>query len=167
MINQLLSIIGFLSQRLQNLSFVGKFSALSSKRFAVLSLTFAAIFSLALPVPFIGGKNASIISPVSANNTYFNFTGGSLNFNITPANTNMISSNDDWTNVPSVEGYFGRNLTATHGINPQTVLGTEFAANALPSAGNTQINANKGNPNAFNAGGVTEFDTGTYLAFGL
>ena len=148
------------------------FSGLSSKRFAVLSLTFALIFSLALPVPFIGDgsflpENASIVPAVSANSTYYNFSGGSLAFNITPSNTNMISSNDDWTGVSSVEGYFGRNLTATHGIDPQTVLGTEFPGNALPSAGNTQVNANKGNPSAYNAGGVTEFDSGSYLAIGF
>lgn len=69
--------------------------------------------------------------------------------------------------MPSVEGYAGTGLTSTHGVDPQTVLTTEFANNALPVTNSTQVNANKGNPNAFNAGGVTEFDSGTYLAIGL
>ncbi len=102
----------------------------------------------------------------NANSVYFNLSSGNLNFSITPSTTNQITSNDNWSGVGSVEGYFGQNLTATHGIDPQTVLGTEFASNQLPSSP-TNVAANKGNPSAFNAGGVAEFDSGTYLAIGL
>ncbi|HKP69427.1 MAG TPA: carboxypeptidase-like regulatory domain-containing protein, partial [Pyrinomonadaceae bacterium] len=66
----------------------------------------------------------------------------------------------------SVEGYAGLNLTATHGIDPQTVLGTEFASHQLPNTP-TNVAANKSNPSAFNAGGVAEFDSGTFLAIGI
>jgi hypothetical protein len=125
-----------------------------------------------MPLPFSNdGKmmpsGLSLATPASATSIYYSFTGGNLSFSITPSTVNLISSNDNWTNVPSVEGYMGQNLTATHGIDPQTVLGTEFAGNALPSVGDTQVNANKGNPSAYNAGGVTEFDTGTYLSMGF
>lgn len=101
----------------------------------------------------------------SANSVYFNLTSGNLNFNLTAATTNLITTNDNWSGVNSVEGYFGRNLTATHGVDPQTVLTSEAAT--LPSASDTQVAANKGNPSAFNAGGLAEFDSGTYLAIGF
>src|SRR5688500_11553571 len=75
-------------------------------------------------------------SPVRANSTYTNLSAGSLAFNLTAANTNLISSNDNWSGVPSVEGYFGQNLTATHGVDPQTVLITEFASDTMPTSPN-------------------------------
>jgi hypothetical protein len=139
---------------------------------ATFALIFALLSGLTLPVPFSGddkflSEGISFVPSVEASNTYHNFSGGSLSLSLTPATVNLITTNDDWSNIASVEGYDGKNLTATHGIDPQTVLGTEFTNNTLPSGGNTQINANKGNPSAFNAGGLTEFDTGTYLAFGF
>ncbi len=91
---------------------------------------------------------------VKANNARANLLNGNFNFSVNSGNPNQINSNDNWSAVPSVEGYFGQNLTATHGVDPQTVLGTEFPANNLPSSANTQVSANKGNPNAFNASGV-------------
>jgi hypothetical protein len=144
-------------------------SFIFNRRSAAVSVAFCFIFALfaglSVPVPF--NKDLSFAPPVEASNTYYDFSSGSLSLILTPTSTNMITSNDDWTGVASVEGYFGQNLTATHGIDPQTVLGTEFAGNDLPGDGDTQVNANKGNPSAYNAGGVTEFDTGTYLAFGF
>ena len=140
-----------------------------------LFVAFSAIFilfsSFFLPLPTADRKSAlpfvsSIVPTVGATSVYANLASSNLTLNITPATTNLITTNDDWSGVASVEGYFGRNLTATHGIDPQTVLGTEFAGNALPSTP-TQVSANKGNPSAFNAGGVAEFDSGTYLAIGF
>ena len=110
---------------------------------------------------------SSLHTEAGATSVYANLGSANLSFAVNSGNPNQISSNDNWSGVASVEGYFGQNLTATHGVDPQTVLGTEFASNALPSAGNTQVNANKGNPSAYNAGGVTEFDSGTYLAIGF
>lgn len=102
-----------------------------------------------------------------ATSAYANLSLANLNFSVTAGSTDQITTNDDWSGVASAEGYFGNGLTATHGVDPQTVLGTEFAGNALPVAGQTQVNANKGNPSAYNAGGVTEFDTGTYISIGF
>jgi len=102
-----------------------------------------------------------------ATSAYANLALGNFSFSITSTNTNQITSNDDWSGVPSVEAYSGNGLTVATGVDPQTVLGTEFAGNALPVAGQTQVNANKGNPSAYNAGGATEFDSGTYLSLGL
>lgn len=104
---------------------------------------------------------------VRASNVYANLAAGNLTLNLNPTTADLITSNDDWSVMQSVEGYMGRNLTATHGVDPQTILKTEFTNNTLPEVGQTQVNANKGNPSAFNAGGVTEFDKGTYLAIGF
>jgi len=101
-----------------------------------------------------------------ATSVYFNLASGNLNLSVSPATVNQITTNDVWTGVASVEGYEGKNLTATHGVDPQTVLNTEFANTLLPNAP-TQVAANKGNPSAFNAGGLAEFDGGTYLAIGF
>jgi hypothetical protein len=120
---------------------------------ALLVLAFAAT-----PAPF---------APTAfAGSTYADLSAGNLNFSITASNANVIASNDDWSGFASVAGYFGQNLTASHGVDPQTVLGTEFASNGLPAA-STQVNANKGNPSAYNAGGLTEFDRGPSLAIGF
>lgn len=140
--------------------------------FAVFCLAFILFSGINAPLPFAGKdgvlpESFSFAPKVEADNTYYNFSSGSLTLAITPATTNLITTNDDWTGVASVEGYRGTNLTATHGIDPQTVLVTEFASNSLPGDGDTNVNANKGNPSAFNAGGVTEFDTGTFLAIGF
>lgn len=114
-------------------------------------------------------SDSTRIAPIpsaEANSVYFNMTSGNLSFSVNPATVNQITSNDDWSAVNSVEGYMGQNLTSTHGVDPQTILHTEFAGNQLPNSP-TNVAANKGNPSAFNAGGLAEFDSGTYLALGF
>lgn len=129
-------------------------------------------FSLLVPLPLTerAGFLPQAVSPVrqaSASSVYHDFSTGPLGYTVNASTVNWISQNDNWANVPSFEGYSGANLTSTEGVDPQTVLGTEFPNNALPVAGQTQVNANKNNPDAYNTGGVTEFDTGTYLALGI
>lgn len=124
--------------------------------------SFPRLLTAAFGVLFLSGL---IVSSVRADGTYYNFASGNLKLNVSPTTTDMITKNDDWSGVPSVEGYCGNNLTATHGIDPQTVLTSEYAT--LPSAGNTCVNANKGNPSAFNAGGITEFDRNGTFAIGF
>lgn len=109
---------------------------------------------------------SAFVSTAQAGTTYANVGSGNVTLNITSSTANIISRNDDWTGHPSVEGYCGIRLTQTHGVDPQTVLGTEYANNALPGA-SPCVNANKQNPSAFNTGGVTEFDAGQYLAIGF
>ncbi len=169
--NKLPSKAGFSLKRFKTESFFSKFYGQAIKRTAAAVMTFALLFALALPIPFIGDSNllsdnVSIVPTVSANGTYYDFLSGNLTLALTGPD-NRITSNDNWSGVASVEGYFGRNLVGTHGIDPQTVLNTEFVGDVLPSAGNTQVNANKGNPSAYNAGGVTEFDRDTPYAFGI
>ena len=131
--------------------------------FVIAVIAFAGLMQLperegTLPISF---------SPaVQAGSTYASLASGNLNFSITPATASVISVNDTWTGFASVEGYYGLNLTATHGVDPQTILGTEFSGNALPNTPR-QVNANKSNPSAYNAGGLAEFDSGPYLAIGF
>lgn len=135
-------------------------------------LVAAALLLLSLIAPPMNTESLTplerigVIPTASANNTYASLASGNFTFSLNSGNANLISSNDNWANVPSVEGYYGQGLTATHGVDPQTVLGTEFVGNSLPN-NPRQVNANKGNPSAYNAGGITEFDSGSYLAIGF
>lgn len=148
-----------------------RFSFRFLKHFVAAALPVVLVLvTLLMPSPeFIGSslpaKGLLPLRAAKAGSTYASLGSGNLTLNLTASTANLITTNDDWSGVTSVEGYFGQNLTATHGIDPQTVLTSEFAT--LPSAGNTQVAANKGNPSAFNAGGLAEFDTGTYLAIGF
>ena len=135
-------------------------------------LVAAALLLLSLIAPPINTDSLApfeqigIVPTASANNTYATLASGNFTFSLNAGNVNLISSNDNWSNVPSVEGYYGQGLTGTHGVDPQTILGTEFAGGSLPN-NPRQVNANKGNPSAYNAGGVTEFDSGSHLAIGF
>lgn len=87
---------------------------------------------------------------VSANTYYFELFGGSpLTQDWT--DTNQITVDDNWTNVLSIQGFRGDNLTTGIGVDPQTIL---VDGQATP----LDVNANQTNPNTFNTGGVTEFE---------
>jgi hypothetical protein len=135
------------------------------KALTTLFTTATLLIGLHIGSPVIPSR-IELVPSAKANSVYFNMSAGSLNFAVSPSTVNQITTNDDWSAVSSVEGYMGQNLTATHGVNPQTILGTEFAGNTLPNTPRN-IAANKGNPSAFNAGGLAEFDSGTYLAIGF
>jgi hypothetical protein len=150
---------------MNRISSVEKFSPVS-RLLAALVITLLALAGLDRLSDGEGRSSFSIAPAAQAGSTYADLASGSLNFSITPATANLISANDNWSGFASVEGYFGENLTATHGIDPQTVLGTEFSGNNLPNTPR-QVNANKGNPSAYNAGGLAEFDSGSYLAIGF
>jgi hypothetical protein len=80
--------------------------------------------------------------------TYHNLAGGVFNQNWT--NTGLITTNDDWTGVPSIIGYRGDDLTSATGVDPQTVL-----SEGTPVI---DVNANQTNPDSYSTGGVTEFE---------
>jgi hypothetical protein len=63
---------------------------------------------------------------VLANSTY-----QTLPFTQNWSNTGLITANDDWTNVPGIEGYLGQNITTGTGTDPQTLLGTSTVAGDL------------------------------------
>jgi hypothetical protein len=107
-------------------------------------------------------------APALSNTAYYNLSSSNLVFRLTAGTGGMITQNDNWSNVPSVEGYCGNGLAGTYGVDPRTIVATEFAPNMhLPTSASTCVAANKGNPSAYNAGGLAEFDTGNYLAIGF
>ncbi|MBC1238437.1 DUF4347 domain-containing protein [Nostoc sp. 2RC] len=66
------------------------------------------------------------------------------------SNTNLINTDDDWSNLPNIRGFRGDGLVSTTGINPQTVL-------ADGSATPIDVNANQTNPSTYTNSGITEF----------
>lgn len=66
--------------------------------------------------------------------------------------TTLITTNDNWTGVPGIEGYLGQDITTGTGTDPQTLLGVSGVANDL------DVIANQANPNTLTNGGVAEFD---------
>ncbi|MEW6445408.1 MAG: ExeM/NucH family extracellular endonuclease [Pseudomonadota bacterium] len=78
---------------------------------------------------------------------YHNLASG--NFSQDWSNTGLITTNDDWSGVPSIMGYRGDNLSALAGTDPQTVLGSGTPV--------IDVNANQANPSTYTTGGVTEF----------
>ncbi|MCZ2343101.1 MAG: tandem-95 repeat protein, partial [Bacteroidales bacterium] len=80
--------------------------------------------------------------------SYWNLANGGLIQDWT--NTNQITTDDDWSGVPSIMGFRGDNLTKFTGANPQLILteGTPVI----------DANANQNNPDTYTIGGVTEFE---------
>ncbi|MBB96800.1 MAG: hypothetical protein CML68_19650 [Rhodobacteraceae bacterium] len=64
----------------------------------------------------------------------------------------LITIDDDWSNVDSIMGYRGDGLTSSTGTDPQTIL-------ADGSSSPLDVNANETNPNTFTSGGIAEFDS--------
>lgn len=60
----------------------------------------------------------------------------------------LLSASDDWSAVPSIEGFRGDGLTGTTAVDPATVTGTSTVVD---------VNVNQTSPNSFGTGGVTEF----------
>lgn len=104
-------------------------------------LTFTVSLFSALMFQFAG--------PVHADTNYFPLAPGSALFQDW-SNTNLITTNDDWSGVPSIMGYRGDDPTVVLPDNdPQTVL--------ADYSGIPDVNANQSVPNVFATAGVTEF----------
>lgn len=107
-------------------------------------------------------QKIAIAPTAKATSVYHNFSGGNLTLTVSEATKDNITTNNDWSKIPSVEGYCGDGLTTNPGTDPRTVTKTEYANNALPAPSNarvgTCVNADKGNPSAYNGSGITEFD---------
>ena len=78
-------------------------------------------------------------------------TSQSLPFSQNWSNAGLITTSDDWTGVPGIIGYRGDGLTASTGVDPQTVV----ADGTLTPV---DVNANQTAPNTFTTGGVSEFE---------
>jgi FG-GAP-like repeat len=86
------------------------------------------------------------IQIISANNT-----PQTLPFSQDWSNTNLITTDDDWSNVPGIIGYRGDDLITATGVDPRTVL-------ADGSGTPVDVIANQANPNTVTSGGVAEFE---------
>jgi len=104
-------------------------------------------FALALLTAFLFSNGMFFNRLIEANGT-----AQPIPFTQNWANTGLITTNDDWTNVPGIIGYRGDDLTTATGTDPQTILADGSA---------TPVNAwaNQTDPNTFLSGGVAEFDT--------
>ena len=87
--------------------------------------------------------------PVNSASPRFSLASG--NFTQDWSNAGLITTNDDWANVPAIVGYRGDNVTSTIGVDLRTLT----ANDAAPTV---DVNANQTDPVVFNTGGVTEFD---------
>lgn len=96
------------------------------------------------------GKIVSASGSAVANQNYFDLSAG--NFTQNWSNAGLITANDDWSGVQSVEGYLGQDITTATGVDPQTLLTTSTLPNDL------DVIANQTNPNTLTSGGVAEFD---------
>jgi len=81
--------------------------------------------------------------------TYHNLASGSLTQNW--SNAGQITANDDWSGVPSIEGFLGQDITTGTGADPRTLTTDSAVANDLDAI------ANQSNPTN-TSGGVAEFD---------
>ncbi|MCS7034209.1 MAG: hypothetical protein NZ561_09465 [Phycisphaerae bacterium] len=88
--------------------------------------------------------------------TYHTRAGGSFSQDWT--NASLITTNNDWSGVPSIIGYRGDDLTTATGTDPQTILAPGIAPTDTPP-GVVNVLANQTNPNTLTTGGVAEFDT--------
>lgn len=68
------------------------------------------------------------------------------------SNTGLITTANDWSNVPSIMGYRGDDIVTATGVDPRTIT--------APASSEVVVNvvANQVNPSTVSAGGVIEFD---------
>lgn len=107
-------------------------------------LTYALVLILLI------GNGLSVSAMSNFNNISW-FLSPSDPFVQTWSNTGLITTNNDWSNVHSINGYSGDGLTAAPGVNPQTIL-ADGAGTPL------MVIANQTDPNTLLTGGVAEFD---------
>ena len=81
-------------------------------------------------------------------NSYFNLASGPLQQNW--SNAGLITADNNWSGVPSIEGFIGADLVTTIGANAGGVT-----ASSPPS--DLQVLANRNNPISTLLGGVAEF----------
>jgi uncharacterized protein len=68
------------------------------------------------------------------------------------SNAGLITTNNDWSGVPGINGYFGENAaTNTTAVDPQTL--TTDLGDGIPD-----VFANQTNASSFTSGGPAEFD---------
>ncbi|MDI9641404.1 PEP-CTERM sorting domain-containing protein [Kamptonema cortianum] len=90
------------------------------------------------------------VAGAHADTNFFNLSSG--NFFQNWSNTSLITANDDWSGVPSIMGFLGRDDSGSPtGVDPQTLLADSWS-------NEVDVIANQTNPNTLTTGGVAEFD---------
>lgn len=106
---------------------------------------------LVLFVFILTGSNSQVSAKPFFNNISW-FLSPSDPFVQNWTNTGLITTNNNWDNVHSIVGYTGSGLTATPGVNPQTILADGAGTPVM-------VLANQFNPNDTTLpDGVIEFD---------
>lgn len=109
----------------------------------------AAVAVFAFALASITGFVFSDSFRVKADNAYCAVNTSSV-FLQNWSNTGLITVDDNWSDVPCINGYRGDDASAPTGVNPATVT--------ADYSGVLDVNANRSDPNTFTTGGVTEFD---------
>lgn len=113
------------------------------------ALALTLLLGLILPVTnLFNDKLPSVIPVVKANNTAHELSSGTP-FSQDWTNTGLITADDNWSGVASIEGFLGNGLTGANGTDPQTILSG--------TATTLDVVANQTNTNITN-GGVAEFE---------
>ena len=101
--------------------------------------------------------SGSLTANVAVSGTV-NTPGGTVYYNLAAgifgqdwSNTGLITTDNNWSNVPSIVGYRGDDLTTSTGTDPQTII-------ADGSATPVNVIANQTNPGGLNTGGIAEFE---------
>jgi len=69
------------------------------------------------------------------------------------SNANLITANNDWSQVASIMGYRGDDIVTSTGVDPRTITAANTSEIVL------NVTANQSNPSAANlSGGIIEFD---------
>ncbi|HEX2834333.1 MAG TPA: IPTL-CTERM sorting domain-containing protein [Thermoanaerobaculia bacterium] len=92
----------------------------------------------------------SVATTLLADATAHNLAGGNLTQDWT--STGQITANDNWSGVPSIEGYLGQDITTVTGTDPQTLLTTSGSAGDLSVLANQTVTT-------ITNGDVAEFHT--------
>lgn len=77
------------------------------------------------------------------------------------SNADLITTNDDWSGVTGVQGYLGQDLTASAGIDPQTVLGESVVANDTDVVANATVSQGNGGVLEVNGDSIALQGSGT------
>src|SRR5437868_2066782 len=91
-----------------------------------------------------GEADCGVFLGAYMSSVYFNLAGGS--FSQDWSNTGLITTNDVWTNVPSIVGYRGDDITGATGVDPRTLTGDGTPV--------VNVIANQTNPITLATGGV-------------
>jgi predicted extracellular nuclease len=102
---------------------------------------------LAALLVITAGNFLGVPHPALANNT-----AQTLPFSQDWSDTSLITTNDDWSNVPGIVGHLGDgNSGSPTGVDPQTLLSDPYGPNV-------DVIANQTTPNTNTSGGVAEFE---------